>query len=93
MSERDKENLGVSATAREIAQQPRTWRGTRKIFEQHAQHLRAFLEAAGVTSPLEQRPTVVLTGAGTSDYIGKHSPCCYAQSGAARRKRLQAPIY
>ena len=71
LSERDKENLGVSATAREIAQQPRTWRGTRKIFEQHAHHLRAFLEAAGVTSSLEQRPTVVLTGAGTSDYIGQ----------------------
>lgn len=71
LSERDKENLGVSATAREIAQQPRTWRGTRKIFEQHAHHLRAFLEASGVTSPLEQRPTVVLTGAGTSDYIGQ----------------------
>ncbi len=71
LSEMEKEKLGVSATAREIAQQPRTWRGTRKIFEQHAQHLRIFLEAAGVTGPLEQRPTVVLTGAGTSDYIGQ----------------------
>jgi tagatose-6-phosphate ketose/aldose isomerase len=71
LSEIEKEKLGVSATAREIAQQPRTWRGTRKIFEQHAPHLRTFLEAAGVTGPLEQRPTVVLTGAGTSDYIGQ----------------------
>jgi tagatose-6-phosphate ketose/aldose isomerase len=71
LSEAEKARLGVSATAREIAQQPRTWRGTRKIFEQHAQQLRAFLETAGVTGPLEQRPTVVLTGAGTSDYIGQ----------------------
>ena len=71
MSEAEKEELGVSATAGEIAQQPRTWRGTRKIFEQHAQRLRTFLEAAGVTGTLEQRPTVVLTGAGTSDYIGQ----------------------
>jgi tagatose-6-phosphate ketose/aldose isomerase len=71
LSELEKEKLGVTATAGEIAQQPRTWRGTRKIFEQHAQRLRTFLEAAGVTGPLEQRPTVVLTGAGSSDYVGK----------------------
>lgn len=49
ISETGKEELKVSATAREIAEQPRTWRGTRKIFEQHSQHLRTFLEAAGVT--------------------------------------------
>jgi tagatose-6-phosphate ketose/aldose isomerase len=71
LPEAEKARLGVSATAREIAQQPRTWRGTRKIFEQHAEQVRAFLETAGVTGPLEQRPTVVLTGAGTSDYIGQ----------------------
>jgi tagatose-6-phosphate ketose/aldose isomerase len=71
LSEAEKERLGISATAVEIAQQPRTWRGTRKIFEQNAKHLRTFLEAQGVTGPLEQRPTVVLTGAGTSDYIGQ----------------------
>ena len=71
LSELEKAKLGISATAQEIAQQPQTWRGTRKIFEQHAHPLRTFLEAAGVTGPLEQRPTVVLTGAGTSDYIGQ----------------------
>jgi tagatose-6-phosphate ketose/aldose isomerase len=71
LSDLEKEKLGVTATAGEIAQQPRTWRGTRKIFEQHAGRLRTFLEAAGVIGPLEQRPTVVLTGAGTSDYVGK----------------------
>lgn len=71
LSEVEKEKLGIAATAGEIAQQPRTWRGTRKIFEQHAQRLRTFLEAEGVTGPLEQRPTVLLTGAGTSDYIGQ----------------------
>jgi tagatose-6-phosphate ketose/aldose isomerase len=71
LSEVEKKKLGVSSTAREIAQQPQTWRGTRQIFEQHAQRLRTFLEAAGVTGSLEQRPTVVLTGAGTSDYIGQ----------------------
>ena len=68
---REKEALGISATAGEIAQQPRTWIGTRAVFESHSQPLRAFLERTGVTGPLEQRPTVVLTGAGTSDYIGQ----------------------
>jgi tagatose-6-phosphate ketose/aldose isomerase len=63
--------MGILATATEIAQQPETWKGTRRIFEQHADSLRAFLENAGVTGPLDQRPAVVLTGAGTSDYIGQ----------------------
>ena len=67
----EKEALGITATAGEIAQQPRTWAGTRSIFEQHAQALRSFLEKSGVRGPLEQRPTVLLTGAGTSDYIGQ----------------------
>ncbi|WP_254063478.1 SIS domain-containing protein [Granulicella sp. S190] len=71
LPEESQEALGTTATAGEIAQQPATWRGTRKIFKQHAERLRAFLEAAGVTGPLERRPTVVLTGAGTSDYIGQ----------------------
>ena len=71
LPEQDKEALGITATAREIAQQPLTWRGTRKVFEQHEDQLRAFLEAAGVSEQLEMRPTVVLTGAGTSDYIGQ----------------------
>jgi tagatose-6-phosphate ketose/aldose isomerase len=71
LPEQEKEELGVSATAHEIAQQPETWRGTRKIFKQHARHLREFLEAAGVTGLPGQQSTVVLTGAGTSDYIGQ----------------------
>jgi tagatose-6-phosphate ketose/aldose isomerase len=90
LSEREKEALGISATAQEIAQQPQTWRGTRRIFEEHAHRLREFLEAAGVTGPLEQRPVVVLTGAGTSDYIGqaltlllRKEWCCETQAVAS----------
>jgi tagatose-6-phosphate ketose/aldose isomerase len=71
LSLREKELLGVSATGGEIAQQPATWIGTRKIFERQREALCAFLEAAGVTTTLEARPTVLLTGAGTSDYIGQ----------------------
>ena len=71
LAEVEKAALGISATAQEIAQQPKTWRGTREVFMVQAERLRSFLEAAGVTGPAEERPCVVLTGAGTSDYIGQ----------------------
>ena len=71
LSDLEKQQKGIVATPGEIAQQPETWKRTRHIFEQHSQALQAFLEAAGVTGPLEQRPTVVMIGAGTSDYIGQ----------------------
>jgi tagatose-6-phosphate ketose/aldose isomerase len=67
----EKEALGIVSTANEIVQQPETWKTTYRIFEQHAPALRAFLESVGVAGPLEQRPAIVLTGAGTSDYIGQ----------------------
>ena len=62
---------GIVATAAEIAQQPDTWKSTRAIIHSHADALRAFLSEAGMDGPLPQRPTVILTGAGTSDYIGQ----------------------
>ena len=70
LSEEEKAAKGIVATPGEIAQQPETWKRTRRIYEEHAPALRAFLEAAGVTESLERRPTVMLIGAGTSDYIG-----------------------
>jgi tagatose-6-phosphate ketose/aldose isomerase len=70
LSHKEKEKKGIVATPGEIAQQPETWKRTRSIFEQHRQALQPFLETAGVTGPLEQRPTVMMIGAGTSDYIG-----------------------
>ncbi len=66
-----KEAMGISATAAEIAQQPETWKGTRQVFARHRDGLRAFLEAAGVRGPAEQHPIVILVGAGSSDYIGR----------------------
>lgn len=67
----EQDALGITATAKEIMQQPATWQTTRRIFEGHAASLRSFLEAAGVTGAEEHRPTVIFTGAGTSDYIGQ----------------------
>ena len=71
LSEEEKERKGIAATPGEIAQQPKTWEGTRRIFEKQSPELQAFLISAGVTGPLAQRPTIVMIGAGTSDYIGR----------------------
>src|ERR1035437_10955138 len=55
----------------EIAQQPHTWRTTVSIFEQHQERIATFLDAAGVRATIENRPTVMLIGAGTSDYVAE----------------------
>ena len=62
---------GLLFTPHEIAQQPLTWGGTLEIFKRDQQRIVTFLEAAGVRHPIEQRPTVMLVGAGTSDYVGR----------------------
>ena len=61
---------GLQFTPREIAQQPETWQTTLRIFEQNQLRICAFLEGAAVRGSLDQRPAVILVGAGTSDYIG-----------------------
>ena len=70
LGEAEKKAQGLLFTPREIAQQPETWRGTLQIFLEQQVRVRAFLEEAGVRGAVEQRPVVVLVGAGTSDYIG-----------------------
>ncbi|NYF78121.1 tagatose-6-phosphate ketose isomerase [Granulicella arctica] len=62
---------GLLFTPREIAQQPDTWEVTLGIFKEHRERIRAFLDSAGVRDSLEQRPVVMLIGAGTSDYVGQ----------------------
>jgi D-galactosamine 6-phosphate deaminase/isomerase len=61
---------GLFFTAREIAQQPDTWTTTLEIFKKHQARICKFLEEAGLRGKLEERPVVMLVGAGTSDYIG-----------------------
>lgn len=60
---------GVLHTPREIAQQPTLWRYTARLMQEHATNLGAFLEKTGL---FEQpcRPNLILSGAGTSDYVG-----------------------
>jgi tagatose-6-phosphate ketose/aldose isomerase len=67
----EKEARGLQFTPAEIAQQPRTWKTTLSIFEQHQAEITALLDAAGVRDSIEKRPTVMLVGAGTSDYVAQ----------------------
>ncbi len=67
----EKEARGLQFTPAEIAQQPRTWNTTLSIFEQHQAEITALLDAAGVRDSIENRPTVMLVGAGTSDYVAQ----------------------
>jgi tagatose-6-phosphate ketose/aldose isomerase len=59
------EQPGLRYTPSEIAQQPATWRGTFALFQRSRDRLRGFLQPI-----LKPELTVMLIGAGTSDYIG-----------------------
>lgn len=71
LPENEQKARGLFFTPREIAQQPDTWETTLGIFREHQDRICSFLDAAGVRDSLEQRPVVMLIGAGTSDYIGQ----------------------
>jgi tagatose-6-phosphate ketose/aldose isomerase len=71
LPEYEQKARGLFFTPREIAQQPDTWETTLRIFQEHQERICSFLDSAGVRDSLEQRPVVMLIGAGTSDYIGQ----------------------
>ncbi len=73
-----KESLGLSHTLAEIAQQPQTWLRTYNRVVGLSAPLTGFLVNAGVKGNDGPTPTVLLVGAGTSDYIGK-SVCTLLQ--------------
>ena len=62
---------GTVHTPREIAQQPDTWQKTFSLLASRQDEIAAFLKATGLMSASGRRPTVLLIGAGTSDYIGR----------------------
>lgn len=70
MAVNEQQARGLEFTPREIAQQPDTWQTTLKIFQRNQTRICTFLESAGVRAAVQERPSVVLVGAGTSDYIG-----------------------
>lgn len=61
------DRAGAHWTAREVLQQPRIWSETETLIAQQSERLRAFLK------PLLETPNlrIVLTGAGTSAFIGE----------------------
>lgn len=60
---------GSTHTPREIAQQPYLWRDTASLMADHASNLKSFLDSAGFYNK-QDRPNIIMTGAGTSDYVG-----------------------
>jgi len=64
----EKKRLGADSTPREIAQQPFIWRDTVARFAQKREEILAFLKDS---KALTANGRIVMTGAGTSDYVGK----------------------
>jgi len=72
LSATEKAGRGLSHTPVEIAQQPATWESTFALFQQRQSEIREFLSTAGILqSQHAARPSVILIGAGTSDYVGQ----------------------
>ncbi len=67
----EKASLGLAFTPKEIAQQPDTWLRTYETVVRLQSELQDFLRRAGVFSDLRNRPSIMLVGAGTSDYVGR----------------------
>jgi tagatose-6-phosphate ketose/aldose isomerase len=66
LSPSEKQERGLIYTPAEIAQQPKTWRTTHRLFEEARTELQSFLRPAHT-----ERWTIYLVGAGTSDYVGR----------------------
>lgn len=71
LSAEEKRAQGLEHTPQEIAQQPGTWISTFDSLQSRQDELKNFLSRCGVDGPAQERPTIFLVGAGTSDYIGR----------------------
>jgi D-galactosamine 6-phosphate deaminase/isomerase len=67
LPETEKQSQGLVYTPGEIQQQPTTWRATVELLTQQRAQILSFLDECGPADRL----SVLLTGAGTSDYIGR----------------------
>ena len=63
----DLQELGAEITTREIYQQPRVWRETARLYQERKAEIQAFLTKIGKQHDYIK---VILTGAGTSAYVG-----------------------
>ncbi len=64
----EQESRGFIHTVREIAQQPALWPRVLATLGSQRDRISAFLRRAGLAG--RQRPTVILTGAGSSEFVG-----------------------
>lgn len=71
LPESERKSRGLQHTPGEIAQQPETWLGTLKKLSAARLTLVEFLQDFLEADRGARHPEVVLTGAGTSDYIGR----------------------
>jgi tagatose-6-phosphate ketose/aldose isomerase len=71
LPEAEKKSRGLLDTPREIFQQPETWLTTLDHLSAIRPSLVEFLEGIVEEGQDNQRPEIILTGAGTSDYIGR----------------------
>lgn len=58
-------DLGATYTATEIRQEPKLWKETYEIIKANASEIKTFL-----SSSIKPNTRIILTGAGTSDYVG-----------------------
>ena len=66
-TKKDLQELGAEITTREIYQQPRVWKETARLYQERKAEIKAFLEKIGQEHDYIK---VILTGAGTSAYVG-----------------------
>lgn len=68
LSQNEKEEKGLVHTPREIFQQPEIWKKVAGLLKNNRNEIKDFMEHAGLYGKNES--TVILTGAGSSEYIG-----------------------
>jgi tagatose-6-phosphate ketose/aldose isomerase len=71
LPEQEQRARGLTDTPREIQQQPETWRKTLQGLKTAHAEILSDLKACGLRSGAPTSVDVILTGAGTSDYIGR----------------------
>lgn len=81
LPETEKQSRGLVYTPSEIQQQPATWRATVELLTKQRAQILSFLDECGPADRL----SVILTGAGTSDYIGR-------ALGALLRRQWQCEV-
>ena len=81
LDDSEKKRLGVVDTPREIRQQPQTWDKAVDLVTGQKEELKLFLRDAGLAG--EKESTLVMCGAGTSEFIG-NSVCNLLRKGFKR---------